>query len=261
VRGAIGTPEQVRELVRRYEDAGIDEMLLCVQTGRTRHEHVCEALELFAAEVMPEFAGRRVAREARKQERLAGVIERALARREPPRVVDPDYRFGPTDSGGPSTVPRAASNGSVPARMALRRSLVRRGERAFKSYVTRSDDVRLERTVGSRQGLRVLFGLMAGAYDPERAAGFEGDIQYDLRGSDGVVRPWTVSVDPQRATIRPGRSPSPKLVLKLGIADFVRIAGGDLDPGKALLTGRLDLQGDFSVAMRLGEMFGQGNST
>jgi putative sterol carrier protein len=43
----------------------------------------------------------------------------------------------------------------------------------------------------------------------------------------------------------------------LGVADFVRIAGRDLDPGKALLTGRLDLEGDLAVAARLGEMFGQ----
>ena len=35
------------------------------------------------------------------------------------------------------------------------------------------------------------------------------------------------------------------------------IAGRDLDPVKAVLTGRLELAGDFTVAMRLGEMFGQ----
>jgi hypothetical protein len=35
------------------------------------------------------------------------------------------------------------------------------------------------------------------------------------------------------------------------------MAGRDLDPGKALLSGRLDLEGDFALAARLGEMFGQ----
>ena len=35
------------------------------------------------------------------------------------------------------------------------------------------------------------------------------------------------------------------------------MAARDLDAGKALLTGRLDLEGDFSLAQRLGEMFGQ----
>jgi len=37
----------------------------------------------------------------------------------------------------------------------------------------------------------------------------------------------------------------------------VRLAGGDLDPGKALLTGRMDMEGDLAIAARLGEMFGQ----
>jgi putative sterol carrier protein len=35
------------------------------------------------------------------------------------------------------------------------------------------------------------------------------------------------------------------------------MAAGDLDAGKALLTGRLDVAGDFALAQRLGEMFGQ----
>jgi putative sterol carrier protein len=47
------------------------------------------------------------------------------------------------------------------------------------------------------------------------------------------------------------------LKLKLGLADFVRLAGRDLDPGKALLTGRMDMEGDLALAARLGEMFGQ----
>jgi putative sterol carrier protein len=56
---------------------------------------------------------------------------------------------------------------------------------------------------------------------------------------------------------RPGPAAAPALVLRMSVADFVRMAGGDLDPGKALLTGRLDLEGDFDVAGRLGDMFGR----
>ena len=63
--------------------------------------------------------------------------------------------------------------------------------------------------------------------------------------------------DGGRATARPGASDAAKLTLTLSVADFVRIAGRDLDPIKAVLTGRLELAGDFAVAMRLGEMFGQ----
>jgi putative sterol carrier protein len=71
-----------------------------------------------------------------------------------------------------------------------------------------------------------------------------------------VVR-WTVAIAPDRASVRPGEATAPALTMKLGVADFVRIAGRDLDPGKALLTGRMDLEGDLALAARLGEMFGQ----
>ncbi|MEY2459666.1 MAG: hypothetical protein QOG30_1496 [Acidimicrobiaceae bacterium] len=93
LRGAIGTPDQVRELVRAYEDCGVDQMIFVLQSGRNRHEHICESLELFASNVMPEFAERADEREKAKLERLAPAMEAALARREPARPA-PDYIVG-----------------------------------------------------------------------------------------------------------------------------------------------------------------------
>jgi len=95
LRGAIGTPGQIRSLMRQYEDAGIDEVIFVSQAGRNRHDHICESMELFAKEVMPEFAERDPGLVSTKQERLAPAISAALARREGPRSVDPDYRIPP----------------------------------------------------------------------------------------------------------------------------------------------------------------------
>ena len=76
LRGCIGTPDQIRDFVREYEDAGVDELIFVSQAGRNRHEDICESMELFAREVMPEFAERAPEREARKRERYAETIER-----------------------------------------------------------------------------------------------------------------------------------------------------------------------------------------
>jgi alkanesulfonate monooxygenase SsuD/methylene tetrahydromethanopterin reductase-like flavin-dependent oxidoreductase (luciferase family)/putative sterol carrier protein len=258
LRGAIGSPEQIRDLCRRYEAAGVDQVIFLQQSGRNRHEHICESIELFAAEVMPEFAARADAADAARTERFAGAIEAALARRPPPRTdVDPAYTIAPTASG-PSADGHvlAGANGRSPL-AGLQGLLVERGERAFQAFVARSDDRRLERTAGSPRGLKLLFAAMAQAYVPEKAAGFSGELQYDLRRTDGRTAQWTVTLGPERATVRPGPASAPALTLRLAVADFVRIAGRDLDPGKALLTGRLDLEGDFAIAARLGEMFGQ----
>jgi alkanesulfonate monooxygenase SsuD/methylene tetrahydromethanopterin reductase-like flavin-dependent oxidoreductase (luciferase family)/putative sterol carrier protein len=257
LRGAIGSPEQVRDLCRRYETAGVDQLIFVMQAGPNRHEHICESIELFASEVMPEFAQRADDADARRAERFAPAIQAALARREPPRVADPDYSIAPVASG-----PAASSRLHLPSNGRPRSSrvqalLAEQGERAFKAFVRRSDDRRLERTAGSGTGLKVLFGAMAQAYVPDKAAGFSGDLQYDLRRSNGELVSWTVTVGPERASVRPGTASAPALTLKLGVVDFVRLAGGDLDPGKALLTGRMDMEGDLAIAARLGEMFGQ----
>ncbi len=81
LRGAIGTPDQIREYLRRYEECGIDQVILCSQSGRTRHEDIMESLELFGREVLPEFADRDERRVRDKAARLEPVIEAALARK------------------------------------------------------------------------------------------------------------------------------------------------------------------------------------
>src|SRR5215207_2391414 len=258
LRGAIGSPAQVRDLCRRYEEAGVDQVVFVMQAGRNRHDHICESIELFATEVMPEFAERADTADAARAERFGPAIEAALARREPPREADPDYTIVPIASGPPaeSGLARATADGR-PRLAALQGLVAERGERAFQAFVRRADDRRLERTAGSDRGLKVIFAAMAQAYEPANAGGFTGELQYQLTRSDGRVVDWTVALDGERAVVRPGPASAPALKLKLAVADFVRIAGRDLDPGKALLTGRLDLEGDLAVAARLGEMFGQ----
>ena len=93
LRGAVGTPDQVRELIRGYQDAGVDQLIFVSQAGRNRHEDICESMELFATEVMPEFHEGEEEREKRKLERLAPAIERALARRAPAQTAPDDYHF------------------------------------------------------------------------------------------------------------------------------------------------------------------------
>jgi alkanesulfonate monooxygenase SsuD/methylene tetrahydromethanopterin reductase-like flavin-dependent oxidoreductase (luciferase family) len=81
LRGAVGTPAQIRDYFRRYEDYGVDQVIFASQAGRNRHEHVMESLELFGREVLPEFQEREARRAREKAERLAPVIDAVLARK------------------------------------------------------------------------------------------------------------------------------------------------------------------------------------
>jgi alkanesulfonate monooxygenase SsuD/methylene tetrahydromethanopterin reductase-like flavin-dependent oxidoreductase (luciferase family) len=81
LRGAVGTPGQIREYLRRYEDYGVDQVIFSSQAGNNRHEHVMESLELFAREVLPEFQDHDVQRAREKAERLAPVLDAVRARK------------------------------------------------------------------------------------------------------------------------------------------------------------------------------------
>jgi hypothetical protein len=72
----------MREHLNGFREAGVDQVVFIQQGGNNRHEHICESLELFASEVMPEFREGEEEREREKLERLAPAMERALERKE-----------------------------------------------------------------------------------------------------------------------------------------------------------------------------------
>jgi alkanesulfonate monooxygenase SsuD/methylene tetrahydromethanopterin reductase-like flavin-dependent oxidoreductase (luciferase family) len=76
--GAIGSPDQVRAHLEKFEEIGVDQVIFIHQSGKNRHEHVCESLELFAARILPEFQERHEVRVRRKAEVLAPYIEKAM---------------------------------------------------------------------------------------------------------------------------------------------------------------------------------------
>lgn len=78
----IGTPEDMREHLKAFQEAGVDQIIFMQQAGRNQHQHICESLELFASAVMPEFKAEVNAREKAKAEELAPHIEAALKRKQ-----------------------------------------------------------------------------------------------------------------------------------------------------------------------------------
>jgi alkanesulfonate monooxygenase SsuD/methylene tetrahydromethanopterin reductase-like flavin-dependent oxidoreductase (luciferase family) len=81
LRGAIGTPDQLREYLRRYEEAGVDQVIFVMQAGKNRHEDIMDSLELFGTEALPEFKERDVELSARKARDLESIIEEVMARK------------------------------------------------------------------------------------------------------------------------------------------------------------------------------------
>ena len=72
--GLVGSPETIRRKLRKFESSHIDQVILLNQAGRNSHQDICDSLELFAREVMPEFHANIAAQDAWKAQVLAGTI-------------------------------------------------------------------------------------------------------------------------------------------------------------------------------------------
>ncbi len=262
LRGAIGTPEQVADLVARYERAGVDQVIFVVQSGRNRHEHICESLTLFSERVLPRFAEGREEREAAKAQRLAAAVEQALARREPARVLTTPYRID--ERAELASALRARQPPPTPRQLlalaaeGARQSARDQATRLLAWIVADAGDAQVERRFGSTIAQRTLFTGMTRAFDPDAAAGFQGSIVYELSRPATKAAPvsWTVQVLNGHASARPGGDAHAKLTLRFTLSDFVRIAAGTIDPAVPLLEDRASFEGDFALAARLPEMFG-----
>jgi alkanesulfonate monooxygenase SsuD/methylene tetrahydromethanopterin reductase-like flavin-dependent oxidoreductase (luciferase family) len=78
----IGTPDDLLRHLLAMQESQIDQVIFMQQCGNNEHEHICEALKLFADRVMPEFVKDREAREAKKAAELAPYIQAALSRKK-----------------------------------------------------------------------------------------------------------------------------------------------------------------------------------
>jgi alkanesulfonate monooxygenase SsuD/methylene tetrahydromethanopterin reductase-like flavin-dependent oxidoreductase (luciferase family) len=95
LRGAVGTPAQIREFLLRYEEMGVDQIIFVSQAGKNRHEDIMESLELFGTKVLPEFQERDEAASKAKAARLEPIVDKVMARKtdEPPPLPTADYAF------------------------------------------------------------------------------------------------------------------------------------------------------------------------
>jgi alkanesulfonate monooxygenase SsuD/methylene tetrahydromethanopterin reductase-like flavin-dependent oxidoreductase (luciferase family)/putative sterol carrier protein len=245
MRGAVGTPKQIIDLIERYEEAGVDQIIFVAQSGKNDHEQVCESLELFGKEVLPRFAEVADERDASRQERLADACERALARREPARVADDTYVVTSEGEGSPARpMVLTARDAGETEEDSL--------EAAFLAELRDKTDAELEDLAASGAVLEVIFAAMAARFEPEYARGFSGAIQHELGSHE-----WVVYVDGDTARAEAGRAESPAVTVRTTVPLFLRTVAGEVNGSRAVLEGRITLAGDAQVAMRLGEMFGR----
>ena len=252
-RGAVGTPGQIFDLIERYERAGVDLVIFAAQAGHNRHEHICEAIELFSKAVLPRFAEKAAARDAAKRERLAAAVEEALPRRSLARSAPPTYLITPQGETGPAGTLRVYPpvQGETKPRISTRPAAS--GTRALAWLVRGRSDEQLERMMPLLAP--IIFKGMQRAFRPDRAFGFSGEIEYNLQ-SDEKSRKWVIRIADGKAVAKSGSAKSPIVVLRMSEPTFARLSAGILHPVAAVLEGKLQAEGDIKIVNRIGEMFG-----
>lgn len=110
------------------------------------------------------------------------------------------------------------------------------------------------RSIGVDDVLQAIFSGMEEAFQPERAAGVESTIQYDIATEEGT-KSWTVSFAGGKCTTAEGTAESPRLTLQIGMVDFIRLIFGQAEGPQLFMTGKIKLQGDMMFAMQMQGFF------
>jgi putative sterol carrier protein len=90
---------------------------------------------------------------------------------------------------------------------------------------------------------------LSARFKPEKAAGINITAQLTLTGPNGGD--WVVIVKNQTLKVAKGLHPSPELTLKIADQDFMDLVNGKLSTSKAFLTGKIHLNGNFAIALKL----------
>lgn len=218
-------PETLEEAVgqvERLRQAGVDEVVL---------QGPAVADDELVAALIGEFDDEEVRRDAeQKLRRLEPAVEKLRA------------------AGGK---PPKKPGRSARARQSADESAGGGGDSVADRFVRRLSDRQLTALLGSRPGMRLLFRTMARRYRPGE---FVGALEFTLSGAKRSET-WTLHCDEQGARARREAAPDAKLHVEAAVADFVRVGLGHVAAPGAVIGGKLNVRGNFALALQLQQMF------
>ncbi|MCC6802741.1 MAG: SCP2 sterol-binding domain-containing protein [Anaerolineae bacterium] len=94
-----------------------------------------------------------------------------------------------------------------------------------------------------------VFPVMVQRFDPSKAANVNATIQFDLSGDNGGQ--YWLRIGDGKAETGTGQAESPRMTLKASADDFINMMRGALNPMQAFMTGKIKIQGDTNLAMKL----------
>ena len=98
-----------------------------------------------------------------------------------------------------------------------------------------------------------LMSKMPSAFVPEKAQGINAVLQFKFSGSE--PGDWYAELQDGKVNVQQGTHPNPKMTLSADSDDYIKLFTGQLDPMQAFMAGKLKLQGDLNLAMKMTQFF------
>jgi putative sterol carrier protein len=95
--------------------------------------------------------------------------------------------------------------------------------------------------------LEKVFTGMSESFSPEKAAGQQAVVQYEIGAPDGTHE-YAMRIADGRCEIEKGRAESPRVTIRIGLADFLRLITGGANGMQLFMTGKLKVAGDLFFA-------------
>jgi putative sterol carrier protein len=98
-----------------------------------------------------------------------------------------------------------------------------------------------------------VFAQMPEAFLADKAGDLRATFQFNLSGEGGGD--WAVVIADGTCTVVEGNADKPDVTVGMAADDYVKMTAGDLQPVVAFMQGKIKLQGDMNLAMKIQEIF------
>ncbi|UCH32988.1 MAG: SCP2 sterol-binding domain-containing protein [Armatimonadota bacterium] len=97
------------------------------------------------------------------------------------------------------------------------------------------------------------FAALPERFNAEAAAGVEAVFHFNITGEGGGQ--YAVTVANGECKVEQGAPDKADVTVTLAASDMAAIVAGDQDPTAAFMAGRLQVDGDILLAMKIGDLF------
>jgi putative sterol carrier protein len=123
---------------------------------------------------------------------------------------------------------------------------------SLKGAVEQSSNEELVSAIQQQDGgvggvLEQVFAGMSESFNPTKAAGQQATVQYEIGAPDGTHE-YAMRIADGRCEIDKGRAESPRVTIRIGLADFLRLLTGNANGMQLFMTGKLKVSGDLFFA-------------